>query len=47
MKPRVPWWRWAMWWAILVPALLVFYVLFLPVWLGIRVLRWLARVRTH
>ena len=47
MKPKVPLWRWATWWAILVPALLVFYVLFLPAWLGIRALRWLAQVRSR
>ncbi len=47
MKPKVPLWRWATWWAILVPALLVFYVLLLPVWLGIRALRWLAHARSR
>jgi hypothetical protein len=47
VKPRVPWWRWAMWWAILVPALFVFYVLFLPAWLGIRALRWLAHLHSR
>jgi hypothetical protein len=46
-KPTVPLWRWATWWAILVPALLVFYVLFLPAWLGIRLLRWVAHARSR
>ena len=44
-KPPVPWWRWALWLAILVPALFVFYVLLTPVWIGIRVTRWLSARR--
>ena len=47
MKPKVPWWRWAMWWAIMVPALVVFYVLLMPVWLGIRVIRLIAQARSR
>jgi hypothetical protein len=38
----VPAWRWAAWWAILAAALFVFYVLLTPVWIAIRVTRWLA-----
>ena len=38
-KPPVPWWRWALWLAILAPALVVFYVLLTPVWIGIRLTR--------
>jgi hypothetical protein len=45
VKPKVPWWRWAMWWAIMAPALVVFYVLLMPVWAGIRVARLIARAR--
>lgn len=41
-KPRVPAWRWALWLCILAPALFVFYVLLTPVWIGIRLTRWLA-----
>ena len=41
-KPPVPAWRWALWVAILVPALLVFYVLLTPVWIGIRATRWIV-----
>jgi hypothetical protein len=39
-KPRVPAWRWALWLCILVPALVVFYVLLTPVWIGVRLTRW-------
>ena len=41
-KPRVPAWRWAAWWGILAAALFVFYVLLTPVWIAIRITRWLA-----
>ena len=34
--------RWAVWFAILVAADIVFYVLLTPVWLGIRAAGWLA-----
>ena len=45
MKPKVPLWRWATWWAILVPALLVFYVLLTPIWIGLRAIAWTAEFR--
>src|SRR5205085_9059661 len=38
-KPPVPAWRWALWLAILAPALVVFYVLLTPVWVAIRLAR--------
>ena len=41
-KPPVPAWRWATWFSILGLALIVFYVLLTPVWLGLRGLAWLA-----
>ena len=44
-KPPVPRWRWALWLALLAPALIVFYVLLTPVWVGIRVTRWLSALR--
>ena len=46
-KPPVPAWRWASWWAILGVAIVVFYVLLTPVWLGIRALAWLADRRAR
>ena len=35
-KPPVPLWRWAVWWTILGVAVVVFYVLLTPLWLGLR-----------
>ena len=46
-KPPVPAWRWATWWAILGVAVLVFYVLLTPIWLGLRGLAWLADRRAR
>jgi hypothetical protein len=34
-----------MWWAIMLPALVVFYVLLMPVWAAIRAARLLAQSR--
>jgi hypothetical protein len=41
----VPWWRWAIWWAALGFALVLFYVVLTPLWLGLRGLAWLAEFR--
>jgi len=41
-KPPVPLWRWAAWLSVLGAAIVVFYVLLTPVWLGLRALAWLA-----
>ena len=46
-KPPVPWWRWAMWWCFMGLALVVFYVLLTPVWMGLRALAWLADFRAR
>jgi hypothetical protein len=46
-KPPVPLWRWALWWALLAPALVLFYVIFLPVWLAIRIARLAAQWRSR
>jgi hypothetical protein len=46
-KPRVPVWRWALWLALLAPALVLFYVVFLPVWLGIRLARLFAHFKAR
>ncbi len=45
-KPPVPLWRWVMWWTLLAPALVLFYVVFLPVWLGIRIARLVAQMKS-
>jgi hypothetical protein len=41
----VPWWRWAIWWSVLAVALVIFYVVLTPLWLGLRALAWLADFR--
>ncbi len=46
-KPRVPLWRWAAWWAVLVPALAVFYGLFTPIWFALRSAAWVAGWRAR
>jgi hypothetical protein len=46
-KPPVPLWRWASWWAILAAALVVFYVLLVPVWMGLRAAAWLAELQAR
>jgi hypothetical protein len=46
-KPPVPWWRWAAWWATLGVALVLFYVVLTPLWLGLRGLAWLAEFRAR
>ena len=46
-KPRVPLWRWGLWWTILGAAVVVFYVLLTPLWLGLRGAAWLAEWRSR
>ena len=46
-KPPVPVWRWAVWLLTLGVAVLIFYVLLTPVWLGLRTLAWLADLRAR
>jgi hypothetical protein len=46
-KPPVPVWRWTLWWLILGAAVVVFYVLLTPVWMGLRALAWLADFRAR
>jgi hypothetical protein len=46
-KPPVPAWRWAIWVPLLGVAVLVFYVLLTPIWLGLRGLAWLADRRVR
>ena len=47
MKARkpVPVYWWALWLALLALGLFVFYVLFTPVWMGIRLVAWLTEGR--
>ena len=46
-KGPVPAWRWGLWYAILGAAIVVFYVLLTPLWLGLRGLAWLAEFRAR
>jgi hypothetical protein len=45
VKGHVPLRYWVLWWALIVVADFVFYVLLTPIWLGLRVLAWLAEFR--
>jgi hypothetical protein len=46
-KPPVPLRYWALWWVILLVADVVFYVLLTPLWIGLRVVAWLAEFRAR
>jgi hypothetical protein len=46
-KPPVPWWRWAIWWSLLGIAVVLFYVVLTPFWLGLRWLAWIAEFRAR
>ncbi len=46
-KPPVALWRWTIWWIFLGLAMVVFYVLLTPLWLGIRAAAWLADARAR
>jgi Flp pilus assembly protein protease CpaA len=41
-KRPVPWYYWPWWMVLLAIGLFIFYVLFTPVWMGIRLVSWLA-----
>ena len=41
----MPAWRWGVWWLILGAAVVVFYVLLTPLWLGLRAAAWAAEWR--
>jgi hypothetical protein len=44
-KPKAPWFYWAWWMVLLAGGLFIFYVLLTPVWMGIRLVSWLAERR--
>ncbi len=46
-KPRIPFRYWALWWATLLAADVVFYVLLTPLWIGLRTLAWVAEFRAR
>lgn len=41
-KRPVAWFWWPYWMALLAAALLVFYVVLTPIWMGIRLVAWLS-----
>ena len=43
----MPLWRWAVWWTLLGAALIVFYVLLTPLWIGLRLAARLAAFRAR
>jgi hypothetical protein len=45
-KGSVPLRYWVLWWAFLAAAMVVFYVVLTPIWLGIRIAGWLAAKRS-
>jgi hypothetical protein len=46
-KPPVPLWRWGTWWLALGVAVVIFYVLLTPIWLGLRWAAWIAEYRAR
>jgi hypothetical protein len=46
-KPPIAWYWWLLWLLTLAGGLFVFYVLFTPVWIGIRLVSWFAERRNH
>jgi hypothetical protein len=46
-KPPVPIWRWAIWWTALALAIVLFYVLLTPFWMGLRAAAWIAEFRAR
>jgi hypothetical protein len=43
----VPLRYWVAWWALLAAAVVVFYVLLTPIWLGLRAAAWAAELRSR
>ena len=46
-KGWVPLRYWLLWWSALAAAMVVFYVLLTPLWLGLRALAWAAELRSR
>ena len=47
LKGPVPLWRWTVWWTCLGAAVVVFYVLASPIWMGLRAAAWIAEFRAR
>ncbi len=46
-KPRVPLWRWGLWWVLLAIGIFLFYVLLTPIWIGLRAAAWAAEFQAR
>jgi hypothetical protein len=46
-KGSVPLRYWVLWWSLIVIADFAFYVLLTPIWIGLRVVAWLAEFRAR
>jgi hypothetical protein len=46
-KPKIPFRYWVLWWAVLLVADVVFYVILTPIWIGLRTLAWIAEFRAR
>jgi len=46
-KGRVLLRYWTMWWALIILADFIFYVVLTPIWIGLRVIAWLAEFRAR
>jgi len=46
-KGWVPLRYWVLWWSVLAAAVIVFYVLLTPIWIGLRAVAWLAELRSR
>jgi len=46
-KQRVPVWRWGLWGLTLLLGDVIFYILLTPVWIGLRMLAWVAEFRAR
>ena len=46
-KGSVPVRYWILWWTILVAAVILFYVVLTPIWIGLRAIAWLAEFRAR
>jgi hypothetical protein len=44
-KGSVPVRYWVLWWSLLAAAVVVFYVLLTPIWIGLRIAAWVASRR--
>jgi hypothetical protein len=46
-RPRIPLWRWGLWWFLLAVGMFLFYILLTPIWIGLRGLAWIAEFRAR